>query len=133
MIQPIFKATVPENLTPQDIAEFKHSLSRQLDDLLSSAQRSVGALMQINIQSADPIEQAVFDVDRNYSLRIRDRESRLIKKIKNALAKIEDGTFGFCEACDEEIGLARLQARPVASYCIRCKTILEAREKVSDF
>jgi len=70
------------------------------------------------------------DVDRSFTLRIRDRESKLINKIKAALDRIEEGEFGECEMCGEDIGLARLRARPVTTYCIRCKTKLESQEKL---
>ena len=120
-----------EVVMPEDLPEFRETLEQQLDDLLSSAERTVGSLLHIDTQSADPIDRASIDIDCNYTLRIRDRESRLIKKIKKALAKIDDGTFGICEECEEPISVARLKARPVAAYCIRCKTIMEAHEKTS--
>jgi DnaK suppressor protein len=62
-------------------------------------------------------------------LRIRDRENKLIKKIKKALDRIETGTFGACEKCGEDITLKRLKARPVTTQCIDCKTQEEAFEK----
>jgi DnaK suppressor protein len=62
-------------------------------------------------------------------LRIRDREHKLIKKIKKALDRIENGTFGICESCGEEISIKRLKARPVTSQCIECKSKEEALEK----
>jgi len=62
-------------------------------------------------------------------LRIRDRESKLIKKIKKALARIENGTFGTCETCGEDISIERMKARPVTSQCIDCKSKEEALEK----
>lgn len=133
MMRPVSTQSAEPSLTPEDIAEFKRMLTHQLNDLLYSAERTVGFLLQHNTQSADPIERAVIDVDRNYTLRIRERESRLINKIKITLDKIEDGTFGICEACEEEINPLRLKARPVAAYCIRCKTIIEAHEKASGF
>lgn len=118
-------------LQPQDIEYFKVLLSGQLEELLTRAEKKVAELIRNGDLSADVIDQASTDIDRNYTLRICDRESRLIRKIKTALAKIEDGTFGICESCDEEIGVDRLKARPVTSYCIRCKTKMEAFEKVS--
>lgn len=118
-------------LQPQDIEFFKELLSRQLDELLIRAEKTVGELIRNGDFSADIIDQASSDIGRNYTLRICDRESRLIRKIKTALTKIEDGTFGICESCDEEIGVERLKARPVTAYCIRCKTKMEAFEKVS--
>jgi DnaK suppressor protein len=118
-------------LQTQHIEYFKDLLSRQLDDLLIRAEKTVAELVRNGDLSADVIDQASTDIGRNYILRICDRESRLIRKIKTALTKIEDGTFGICESCDEEIGVERLKARPVTSYCIRCKTQMEAFEKVS--
>ena len=118
-------------LRPEDIEYFKDLLSSQLDELLARAEKTVAELIRNGDLSADIIDQASSDIGRNYTLRICDRESRLIGKIKTALAKIEDGTFGICESCDEEIGVERLKARPVTAYCIRCKTKMEAFEKVS--
>jgi DnaK suppressor protein len=118
-------------INPQDIVFFKDLLSSQLNELLDRAERTVAELIRNGDLSADIIDQASSDIGRNYTLRICDRESRLIKKIKTALTKIEEGTFGICESCDEEIGVERLKARPVTSYCIRCKTKMEAFEKVS--
>jgi DnaK suppressor protein len=118
-------------LQPEDIEYFKDLLSRQLEDLLVRAEKTVAELIRNGDLSADIIDRASSDIGRNYTLRICDRESRLIRKIKTALTKIEDGTFGICESCDEEIGVERLKARPVTAYCIRCKTQMEAFEKVS--
>jgi DnaK suppressor protein len=118
-------------LKAQDIENFKDLLSRQLDELLLRAEKTVAELVRNGDLSADIIDRASSDIGRNYTLRICDRESRLIRKIKTALAKIEDGTFGICDSCDEEIAVERLRARPVTAYCIRCKTQLEAFEKVS--
>jgi DnaK suppressor protein len=116
-------------LEPEDIAYFKTALARQLEELLTVAEKTVNDLVQSSEWAADPLDQAVMEADRSYTLRIRDRESHLIKKIKTALVKIEEGTFGICEVCEDEIALARLKARPVTAYCIQCKTQLEAFEK----
>ena len=119
------------SLQPQDLEYFKDLLSRQLEELLTRAEKTVAQLIRNGDLSADIIDQASSDIDRNYTLRICDRESQLIKKIKTALLKIEENTFGICESCDEQIGIERLRARPVTAYCIRCKTMMEAFEKVS--
>lgn len=118
-------------LRPEDIEYFKDLLFQQLEELLARAEKTVAALIRNGELSADIVDQASSDIDRNYTLRICDRESQLIKKIKTALLKIEEGTFGICESCDEQIGIERLKARPVTAYCIRCKTQMEAFEKVS--
>jgi DnaK suppressor protein len=122
-----------ESLQSQDLVFFKELLNNQLHELLDSAERTVNTLVQSGDWAADPLDQATMENDRNYTLRIRDRESHLIKKINAALAKINDGSFGVCESCGDDIGLARLKARPVTAYCIRCKTQMEAFEKVAGF
>ena len=118
-------------LTAEEIEYFKELLSGQLEELLTRAEKTVAQLVRNDALSADIVDQAATDIDRNYTLRICDRESRLIGKIKTALAKIDEGSFGICESCEEEIGIERLKARPVTAYCIRCKTQMEAFEKVS--
>jgi DnaK suppressor protein len=120
-----------EAIHPQDIVYIKNELTRQLNELLTMAEKTVSTLVQSGEWAADPLDQAALESDRNYTLRIRDRESHLIRKITTALAKIEDGSFGICESCGDEISLARLKARPVTAYCIQCKTQMEAFEKVS--
>ncbi|KJS31815.1 MAG: conjugal transfer protein TraR [Desulfatitalea sp. BRH_c12] len=120
-----------EAIHPQDIVYFKNQLTEQLNELLTMAEKTVSTLVQSGEWAADPLDQAALESDRNYTLRIRDRESHLIRKITTALAKIEDGSFGICESCGDEISLARLKARPVTAYCIQCKTQMEAFEKVS--
>jgi DnaK suppressor protein len=76
----------------------------------------------------DPTDRASLEADRNFTLRIRDRENKLIKKIKEALDRIEDDTYTICEKCGKDISLARLKARPVTTQCIDCKTKEEATE-----
>jgi len=79
--------------------------------------------------ASDPMDQASNQLERDFLLRLRDRESKLIVKIKEALERIENGTFGVCEECGEEISLKRLRARPMATLCIHCKHEQEALEK----
>lgn len=122
-----------ETMSPEDLAYFKTMLTQQLESLLTAAEKTVGLLVQSDGQTADPLDRAALDNERNYTFRIRDRESHLIRKIKTTLEKIEDGSFGICDRCGDEITLARLKARPVTSYCIQCKTQMEAFEKVSGF
>lgn len=122
-----------EEIEPKDLAFFKDMLTEQLEDLLSRAEQTVGVLVQPGDVASDPLDQAALESERNYILRIRDRESRLIKKIKAALLKIDEGSFGICEACGDEITVARLRARPVTAYCIQCKTRMEATERAVGF
>jgi DnaK suppressor protein len=77
----------------------------------------------------EPADRAALESDRNATLRIRDRERKLITKIDEALQRIEDGVFGVCEACGEAIAGERLRARPVTTLCIECKGEQEAEER----
>ena len=78
---------------------------------------------------ADVNDQATLESERSFELRIRDRERKLINKVHLALRKIADGSYGVCESCAEPIGVKRLLARPVTTYCINCKSEMEAEEK----
>lgn len=113
----------------KDVEYFKEVLSNQLKDLLNQADDTVSGMTAPKENFPDPTDRAALEADRNFMLRIRDRESKLIKKIKNALERIESGTFGVCEKCGEEISVKRLKARPVTAQCIDCKTKEEALEK----
>jgi DnaK suppressor protein len=114
----------------KDLEFFKALLNQQLQELLQQAGNAVVRLRDSEESLADPLDRAAHEYDQNNLLRIRDRESRLIKKIRESLQDIEDGTFGVCVMCGEDIGIARLKARPVAKHCIRCKTRLESMERV---
>ena len=113
----------------KDVKYFEDLLNHQLEDLLSQADDTVSGMTTPKENFPDPTDRASLESDRNFMLRIRDRESKLIKKIKKTLARIENGTFGLCEKCGEEITLKRLKARPVTTQCIECKTKEEALEK----
>lgn len=112
------------------IAFFQNILQRELMMLLKSGDETVMSLMGQENTYADVLDQASNDADLNFKFRIKDRESRLIRKVKEALERIEDGTYGICEDCGEEISLGRLTARPVATRCIACKALLEKMEKL---
>jgi DnaK suppressor protein len=77
----------------------------------------------------DEIDQASSEYAQSMAFRLRDREKFLLKKVEKALARVEDGSFGVCERCEEPISLKRLQARPVTTLCIRCKEEQEKKEK----
>ncbi len=77
---------------------------------------------------ADPSDRATAESDRSFTLRIRDRERKLITKIQEALKRIDNGEYGICAECGEEIALARLKARPVTTLCVSCKARQEECE-----
>jgi DnaK suppressor protein len=108
---------------------FRNLLQEKLDELLAEAERTVAGMTDGKENFPDPTDRAALESDRNFLLRIRDRERKLINKIREALARIEDGTYGICEECGEEIGEKRLEARPVTTLCFECKKRQEAMEK----
>lgn len=113
----------------EDLNFFKKMLTAKLNELLGIANITIGRLLEDEDKSSDLLDRASLESERIHMLRIRDRESKLIHKIIKALESIEDGTFGICEECGEEISVERLKARPVTSHCIICKTKMEAAEK----
>lgn len=110
-------------------AYFKEILLKRLDELFEEAEKTVAGMTDTEETFPDPTDRATLESDRNFMLRIRDRERKLIIKIREALQRIEDGTFGDCEDCGEEIGVDRLKARPVTTLCIECKRKQEANER----
>jgi len=115
----------------KDLDYFRNHLMDWLDDLLRRADTTVFTLKEQDENPADPLDRAMVDSVREYTLRVSNRESILIKKIKQSLVDIENGEYGICEMCGREIALRRLMARPVARHCIECKTKVEAFEKLT--
>ncbi len=113
----------------KDLEYFKELLTKRLEDLLSQADDTVSGMNTPKGNFPDPTDRATYEADRNFELRIRDREYKLIKKVKKALERIDEKTFGVCEKCGEDISIKRLKARPVTTQCIDCKTKEEALEK----
>jgi DnaK suppressor protein len=106
----------------------RRDLVRQRKAMLAEA---VEGLANPNGQEAFPdvSDQASAEAEQNFLMRIREREQRLIKKIDEALARMDQDTYGICERCEEEIPYPRLKARPVTTLCINCKTLEEQEEK----
>jgi len=117
-------------LNEKKIEFFKELLTKRLDELLDTANKTVTDMTDQGQNFPDPTDRATMESDRNFELRIRDRERRLISKVKEALERIEQGTFGICEECGEEISEKRLNARPVTTLCIDCKKKQETDEKI---
>lgn len=117
-------------MNKETLAEFKNLLNQQLESLLQEAGKTVSEMTEEKTNFPDPTDRASLESDRNFELRIRDRERKLINKIREAMARIDDGTFGLCESCEEPIGVERLRARPVTTLCIDCKTEQERKEKI---
>ena len=81
----------------------------------------------------DPLDQASIESGTNLAFRLRERESKLIRKIKDSLDRLEQGTFGICDKCGRQISEGRLRARPIATLCIKCKEEQERLEEVVGF
>jgi DnaK suppressor protein len=96
------------------------------------AERTVTGMTDSKESFPDPADRATLESDRNFMLRIRDRERKLINKIREALQRIEDGNFGICDSCGDDIDIERLKARPVTTLCIECKRKEEAQERAKE-
>jgi len=117
-------------MSKQKLEYFRKLMDKTMAELLDEANKTVSDMTTHNGNLPDPADRATLESDRNFTLRIRDRERKLIGKIKEALQRIESGTYGICESCGEEISEARLKARPVTTLCIECKTKQEQEEKL---
>ena len=115
----------------KDLESFRNLLTQWLEELLNRAEDTVEDLLESQQNLADPLDRASVESDRIRTLRIRDRENMLIKKIRNSLEALEAGEYGICEDCGEDISIERLKARPVTSFCIHCKTKRESIEKLT--
>ena len=116
-------------MNKEKVENFRGILQNQLDELIDEAFKTVNGMTNLKDNFPDPTDRAALETDRNFLLRIRDRERKLIEKIKNALEKIDTDDFGICDVCGKKIGEKRLMARPVTTLCIDCKKKQEDREK----
>jgi DnaK suppressor protein len=125
------KQTQKLSLRVKKIHEIKKILLSQRKELLVGA---LEALNELPGQTAFPDlgDQATAEIDRNFMLRIKGRERKLLKKIDEAIDRINQNTFGICEKCDLDINIKRLEARPVTTMCIECKILQEEEEKLRE-
>lgn len=126
----LIKRIVDGLMKEEKIKYFKELLAKRQEELLAEAGKMVVDMSDEEESFPDPTDRASLESDRNFLLRIRDRERKLIVKIREALDRIENGTFGICEVCGEEVSAKRLKARPVTTLCIDCKTDEEEKEKI---
>lgn len=109
---------------------FRRRLLMWREDILRGSNETLRQLKEEDNRVADMSDWASFENERNFQLRSRDRERKLLSKIDEALRRIEDGSYGFCEETQEPIGLRRLEARPIATLSIEAQERHERREKV---
>lgn len=117
-------------MSPEDLEYFRKLLQQMLEEAQQKGDSTLEELNDNQSAFADPADRATAESDRSFTLRIRDRERRLIHKIQDAVKRMDDGTYGNCEECGEEIGVARLKARPVTTLCVSCKARQEEGEEV---
>jgi len=117
-------------LTKEELQTFEKQLCDWRDELEEGQSESMHAMHAADGTSyPDPTDQASIETDRNFNLRIQDRERRLIRKIEKTILRLRDGEFGLCEGCGGDISIQRLQARPVTTLCIECKHEQEQEER----
>jgi DnaK suppressor protein len=109
---------------------FRHKLIKWREDLLRESRETLAALQSENENHPDLADRASSETDRAIELRARDRQRKLISKIEAALARLDDGSYGFCEETGEPISLKRLDARPIATLSVEAQERHERRERV---
>jgi DnaK suppressor protein len=110
-------------------AHFRAILQAWKSNLMQEVDRTVHHMQDEAANFPDPNDRATQESEFSLELRTRDRERKLIKKIDEAIEKLDNHDYGYCESCGVEIGIRRLEARPTATQCIDCKTLDEIREK----
>ncbi len=114
----------------RQLERYRSTLETQLAALVGQGERAVRQMAgETGDEIPDPNDRATVEEGRNWSLRLRDRDRKLISKIQQALTRLEEGTFGTCTSCGQPIAPARLRARPVTDQCIDCKTEAERVER----
>lgn len=108
---------------------FRQILIAWRNELTGELDRTRSRIQDEPVNFPDPTDRATQESEIALELRTRDRESKLINKIDEAIHQIENGDYGYCETCGAEIGVRRLEARPTATQCIDCKSLAEIKEK----
>lgn len=130
MLPPDYKPTEKEPFMSPVMKEyFRQKLLRWRAELLAESSETIQAMQEDNLQKPDIADRASAETDHQLELRTRDRERKLIAKINSALEKLEDNTYGFCEETGEPIGIARLDARPIATLSLEAQERHERRER----
>lgn len=117
-------------LTEEKKEYFKDLLIQKLDGLIAEINKTMSSFSGFRDEPPDFLDQASIESDADFSLRLKERESKLMRKIRKALERLDEGNFGVCEKCGREISEDRLKARPMAVLCIKCKKKQEALEKI---
>lgn len=126
---PYKKKKGEEYMSEGQINHFIEILNSWKADLMLEVDRTVDHMKDEAANFPDPADRATQEEEFSLELRTRDRERKLIKKIDDTMALINNGEYGYCDTCGVEIGLERLEARPTATQCIDCKSLDEIKEK----
>lgn len=118
-----------EYMCPEQLEYFRQKLLQWREDLIEESQETINNLRGEVRDVGDEAERASRETENSLELRTRDRYRKLLGKIDQALARVDDGTYGFCEETGEEIGLARLEARPIATLCFDAQERWELKQK----
>ena len=128
-IKPFVEKKGDKYMNKRMLDHFREILLAWKQELLEEVTRTVHSMQDETANHPDPNDRASQETDMSLELRSRDRERKLIKKINEAIERINTGDYGYCDNCGVEIGIERLEARPTAEMCIDCKTVDEIREK----
>ena len=116
-------------MSKKQIAHFRQILSTWRTQLQEEVERTISHMQEDASNFPDPADRATQEEEFGLELRTRDRERKLLRKINEAIQRIDDGTFGYCEETGDEIGIKRLEARPVATLCLEAQERHELKEK----
>ena len=116
-------------MNDEKLKHFKQVLIKKMAGLMGIAEDTVTRMSEGDGTFPDPLDRALSESNRSIELRKRDRERKLIQKIRKAIQRTEDGSYGICEVCGEEITEDRLEVRPETTLCISCKEEQEEVEK----
>ena len=126
-----YRPTIDEPfMNPRQRDYFRAKLENWKEDILRESRETLENLQEESQNHPDMADRASSESDRALELRTRDRQRKLISKIDAALKRIEDGSYGYCEETGDPIGLARLDARPIATLSLEAQEMHERREKV---
>ena len=117
-------------MNPRQTEYFRRKLLKWRDEILRGSGETLRQLKEEDTRLPDATDWASAEMQRNFQLRTRDRERKLLSKIEAALRRIEEGNYGYCEETQEPIGIKRLEARPIATLSIEAQERHERREKV---
>jgi DnaK suppressor protein len=118
-----------EYMSPKQLEYFRLKLLAWREELVEESRETMSNLREEVRDVGDEAERATRETENSLELRTRDRYRKLIKKIDQALHRVEEGEYGFCEETGEDIGLARLEARPIATLCLDAQERWELRQK----